>query len=186
MISLLLTWPGLSFSAGETNATPSAARPPSEIFSDSLEADLETRTAVYIGNVRVIDPRMNLTADELTVKVPAEGGRPERMVADGNVTILAIDDEGRTNRAWGNSLVYTYNVQAGFTNEVLELTGTPETQPKLETSQPQMTMTGDVVVWDRARNKIYVKNHHTEAAWEPPAKTNHPPATGESRTPPGQ
>ena len=113
--------PAVPASAGITN------RQPIEILSDTLKGVLTNKTmvAVYRGNVRVSDPRLRLTADVLTVTVPLAGGRPESMVAESKVFMIALDDRGRTNTARGDKIVYSYKVSGGVTNEVVVLSGSP-------------------------------------------------------------
>src|SRR5262245_56886824 len=56
-----------------------------EIFSDQLDIDSKSRTAVYTGNVRVIDPRMKMTCDTMTANSLEGTNKTRRIVADGNV-----------------------------------------------------------------------------------------------------
>ena len=140
----------------QTNPTAPAAkpaeRPPTQITSDSVDFDLKTRMAVYRGHVRVNDSLMTLTCEVLSAKVP-EGGRGfESVVAEQNVTINATDAKGQTNRATGDKVIYTYKVEGSVTNEVIELTG----NPRLEA--PQGTLTGEVIVWDKANNRVRATN----------------------------
>ena len=50
------------------------------------------------------------------------------------------------------SMVYVYLVENGATNETVTMTGNPE----LENAQNKST--GDVIVWDRARNHLDITN----------------------------
>ena len=120
-------------------------RPPIEILSDTLKGVLTNKTmvAVYRGHVRVSDPRMWLTSEVLVVTVPLAGGRPENMVAETNVFMIALDDRGRTNTARGDKVVYTYKVSGGVTNELVVLTGTPAV-----VVTPEGTMTSDRIDGD--------------------------------------
>ena len=47
-----------------------------------------------------------------------------------------------------------YNVQNGVTNETVTLTGNPQME------NAQGTQAGDVIIWDRASNKIHFDNPH--------------------------
>lgn len=150
LIALLLLLLGWFAPRGhtETNliAVGSATnRPPVEILSKSLRGAMSNKTlvAIYSGAVSVTDARLRLTTEELTIKVPTGGGRPESMVAVTNVLIVAIDERGRTNTASGDKAVYSYKVVGGTTNETVVLTGNPAT-----VVTPEGTMTSDRIDGD--------------------------------------
>lgn len=124
------------------------------IYSDSVELGIKSRSAVYRGNVRLEDPRIYLTCEQLTANVPEKGTRVEQVVAETNVVILLIDEKGNTNRAYADKAVYTYSVTESGTNEVVELSG--DSQPRVE--RVDGTLHGDVITWDRARNTIIATN----------------------------
>lgn len=140
----------------QTNSTAPpakpAARPLTQISSDSVDFDMQTRMAVYRGHVRVEDPQMTLACEILTAKVPETGGGFESVVAEHNVVIDTTDAKGQPNRATGDKVVYTYKVEGAVTNELVELTG----NPRLEA--PQGTLTGDLILWDKARNHVRATN----------------------------
>ena len=135
-----------------TLSTTTAPHAPTEIFSDMVDFDLNTRVAVYRGNVRVNDPQMKLSCELLTATAPAGGGRIESIVAERNVVIEMRDESGQTNHATGDKLVYTFKIVDGVTNEVAVLTG----HPRLE--QPDFTVTGDALEWDRGNKQLRVSN----------------------------
>jgi lipopolysaccharide export system protein LptA len=176
--------------ASATTNLPDATRPPrapTRIDSDnSADFDLNGHQAIYRGHVRVDDPQMKLTCAQLTTDLPQAGGRPNHIVAETNVVIDFTDDKGQTNHATSDKAVYLYNVQNGVTNETVTLTGNP--QPQVENAQG--TQAGDVIVWDRANNKIHFDNPHmifrqnlnggSVETNPPPAKTNFPPGTIEN------
>lgn len=130
-----------------TNAVP---KPPTEIFSDSGEFDLKTRVAVYLGNVRVVDPQMKLSCEKLTVVVPEEGGRVDHIVAETNVVIDAADNEGNPVRATSQKAVYTYKIESSVTNELIELTGDPYVDSKAAKGYAER------IVWDRVQNRVHM------------------------------
>ncbi|HMP81656.1 MAG TPA: LptA/OstA family protein [Verrucomicrobiota bacterium] len=162
----------LTFAAFQIHSQPTSSAPaqkaPTQIFSDTVDFDLGTHVAVYRGNVRVDDPQMRLWCDLLTATAPAAGGRIESIIAETNVILIATDDKGETNRATGDKLVYTYKVTDGVTNELAVLTGNPMIE------KPDVTISGDVIEWDRANNKLLVKNQRmvfrTEEAGVPTNK----------------
>lgn len=135
----------------DTNAPPSME---THIYSDSWELGIKTRTAIYRGNVRLDDPRMQMTCEQLTANIPAEGKRMDRVVAETNVVITALDDKGLTNRAFADKAVYTYEVTVSGTNETVVLTG--ENEPRIE--RPEGVLYGNPIIWDRAQNKLRARN----------------------------
>ena len=140
---------------GEPEPKPESVETAStHIYSDTVELDIKSRSAVYRGNVRLDDPRIQLTCEQLSAEVPEEGGRVDRVVAETNVVILLFDDEGNTNRAYADKAVYSCTVSDSLTNEVVELSGDP--QPRIE--RPEGTLYGDTIVWDRAGNRIRATN----------------------------
>ena len=129
-----------------TNALPRSGRF-TEIFADSANFDLEGRVAIYMGNVRVEDPRMKLTCDLLTAHVP-KTGKIDSIVAEKNVVIDGIDERGRPVHATCAKATYTYRVVNAVTNETVELTGNAEVQSAM------FNGTGTTLVWDRINNTI--------------------------------
>ena len=135
----------------DTNATPLIE---THIYSDSVELGIKNRSAVYRGNVRLEDPRLQLTCEQLTAEVPQEGKRVEQVIAETNVVIVMMDDRGLTNRAFADKAVYTYNASESQTNETVVLSG--ETEPHIE--RPEGILYGNPITWDRAQNKLRAKN----------------------------
>jgi lipopolysaccharide export system protein LptA len=117
-----------------------------------VDFDLTARKATYHRRVRMDDPEIKLICENLTADLPQEGGRINHIVAETNVVIDFTDDKGQTMHATGDKMVYDYAVQNGATNETVTLTGNPE----LENAQGKST--GDVIVWDRARNHLDITN----------------------------
>jgi lipopolysaccharide transport protein LptA len=166
-----------------TNAPASKPQPSRQLMrieSDSLDVDLTARKAAHHGHVRVDDPEMKLTCEDLTADLPQDGGHINHIVAETNVVIDFTDEKGQTMHWTGDKMVYDYAVQNGATNETATMTGNPE----LETAQGKST--GDVIVWDRARNHLDITNPKivyrqningaTADTNSPPAMTNKPVA----------
>jgi lipopolysaccharide transport protein LptA len=168
----------------ETNAPPHQLasppqRAPTEVFSDSANFDLKSRIAVYIGHVLVVDPKMRLTCGIMTARVP-ESGKIDSIVAEQDVVIDAVDNEGRPIHATSDRAVYTYRVADSVTNETVVLTGNPEVKSRM------FTGTGDAITWDRANNSVSATHPHmviqpesqpftnAPAPLAPPASTNTP------------
>jgi lipopolysaccharide export system protein LptA len=136
-------------------AAPPPPRAPTRIDSDnSADFDLTGHQAIYRGHVRVDDPEMKLTCALLIADVPQAGGHPNCIVAETNVVIDFTDTKGQTNHATSEKAVYLYTVQNGVTNETVTLTGNPQME------NAQGTQAGDVIIWDRANNKIHFDNPH--------------------------
>jgi lipopolysaccharide transport protein LptA len=167
--------------AGEkaTNAAtevslPPRPRPPTEIKADRGDFDWETRQATYSGHVRVDDPEMKLTSEWLVANVPQAGERVNHIVAETNVVIDFVDGKGQTNHATGAKAVYYYDVKGGTTNDTITLSGNPQID------NPDGTLTGDVIVWDRENNHLNATNPKMVFRQKlngPAAGANSPPAT---------
>jgi lipopolysaccharide export system protein LptA len=67
---------------------------PTEITSQETQFDGQSRTGVFIGNVKVIDPDFTMTTDRLTVHMAKqeEGGGLSSAEADGNVIIVHANE----------------------------------------------------------------------------------------------
>ena len=130
----------------------SAPRPPTRIESARADFDMTGRRAVYRGNVRVDDPQMKLTCEQLVVDLPPDAGHPDRIVGETNVVIDFTDAKGQTMHATSDKAVYIYNVQNGATNETVTLTG----NAKVENAQGWLT--GEPVIWNRANNSLSAMN----------------------------
>lgn len=145
--------------SAQTNAPPDPKpeRAPTLIDADTLEFRLESRSAVYSGNVKVTDPQMRLTCELLTARFMTNNARLEieSIIAETNVVIDALDWEGRTNHATADKLVYSYSVVDGTTNQTLELTG----KPKLV--NPMGGLSGDLIFVDLVKGKVFAKNQTT-------------------------
>jgi lipopolysaccharide transport protein LptA len=130
-------------------ALSTAERAVTEIFSDSANFDLKNHLAVYIGHVRVVDAQMKMTCGMMTASVP-QSGKIDRIVAQQNVTIDALDNEGKPVHATAEKAVYLFHVIDSVTNETIELSGNP--RPHVE--KEDGVLTGDTITWDRANNNF--------------------------------
>jgi lipopolysaccharide transport protein LptA len=179
----LLALVGGGWLPAQTNVTdlPKPPRAPTRIDSERADFDLAARHAVYRGNVRVDDPQMQMTCEELTADLPQSGGHIDHLVALTNVVMDSVDDKGQTNHATSDKAIYDYKVVNGVTNETVTLTG----NAKVENAQGWMT--GEPIIWDRVNNSIHAENQkmilrqsitttlvNTNA---PAAKTNLPAGT---------
>jgi lipopolysaccharide transport protein LptA len=174
----------------QTNIAVAPKPPHASTLIDSVSADfdLTARRAVYRGKVRVNDPQMKLTCEELTADLPQVGGHIDHLVALTNVVMDSVDEKGQTNHATSDKAVYIYNVVNGVTNETVTLTG----NAKVESAQGWMT--GEPIIWDRAKNSMHAENQQMQLRQNittapvntnppagqtnfPAAKTNFPPGT---------
>jgi len=178
LIALLFAFGGGNLPA-QTNASavPKPPRAPTIINSDHGSFDLTARRAIYRGNVRVDDPQMKLTCEQLTADLPQTGGHIDHLVALTNVVMDSVDDKGQTNHATSDKAVYDYKVAGGVTNETVTLTG----NAKVENAQ--VWLTGEPIVWDRANNSMHAENQKMlfrQNIASAMANTNSPPAAVQS------
>jgi len=163
-----------------TNAT-------TRIDSVRAEFDLTARRAVYQGNVRVDDPQMKLTCEQLTADLPQSGGHINHLVALTNVVMDSVDEKGQTNHATSDMAIYDYHVQDGVTNETITLSGNAKAE------NAQVILYGEPIIYNRATGSLTATNQHmifrqnlTSAPVNtntPVAKTNLPAAN--TNFPPG-
>src|SRR5258708_35948344 len=71
---------------------------PTEITSQETQFDGQSRTGVFIGSVKVIDPDFTMTSDKLTVHMAKqeEGGGLSSAEAEGNVIIVHANEAKNT------------------------------------------------------------------------------------------
>ena len=100
------------------SGVPAQAAPDerAEVTSDDFVYSSESNTAIWQRNVRVKDPKLNLTSWLLTAKLGSEGGALERIEAETNVVMMITETNGVTI-ARGDRAIYL----AG--SELLVLTG---------------------------------------------------------------
>src|SRR5207249_4711740 len=110
---------------------------------------LQTNSALFLGQVRVAHPQMNLTCETLAVDFPRGGGAAERIVAERSVEFDLMDDKGQKIHGTGQKALYTYQVTAAGTNDLVELTGNP-----LLTMTNGSTFQNSVIILDRAKSKL--------------------------------
>jgi lipopolysaccharide transport protein LptA len=162
-------------------AAPKPARGATQITSQRMDFSNTARQMIYTGDVRVDDPQMRLTCEQLIADLPPNGGHIQHIVALTNVVIDSVAEKGQTNHATSDKAVYIYNVQNGVTNETVTLTG----NAKVENAQGWLT--GEPIVWDRANNSLHAENQKMIFRQNisdvmvktnlPPKKTGFPPGT---------
>lgn len=151
-----------------TNSTTAAdaTATATEIISKSAYFDLKARTAIYMGDVRIKDPRMELSCEVLTVKLATEGaGKFQNIIAETNVVIDFSDEKGQKIHGTGGKAIYTYNVTPTYTNDVMELLE----NPLLQTAQGNWQ--GDVITLDRVNGTVKATNSRMRIT-QPAGSTN--------------
>ena len=131
-----------------------------EIWSKTGYYDNNTREQVFLGDVRVVDPKITLTCERLTVDVPEEKKHLSRLTAETNVVINFVDEKNSTQkyRVTAARAVYSYTVVNSVTNETITFTGLPEQPPLVDTDQA--TITSEPLVWDRVAGRFNFFNYH--------------------------
>jgi lipopolysaccharide export system protein LptA len=141
----------------QTNASPVPAVTTTEISSDSAVFDNNSHRLIYQNHVLVIDPKVKLRCDRLTVDLPPAGqSRPTNIVAESAVVIDFLDDKGLTNHVTANKAVYAYHVVGTLTNGTVTFTGTPGNPPKVVT--PQADIVSEPLVWDLVKDQYRLTN----------------------------
>jgi lipopolysaccharide export system protein LptA len=180
---VLLMWTGNGWLYAQTNINTAInpTRAQTLICSDHFDSYFAGRQWVYRGNVRVDDPQMKMTCEQLTVDLPQSGGHINHMVALTNVVIDSVDEKGQTNHATSDKAIYDYKVEGMVTNETVTLSG----NAKVENAQGWLT--GEPIFWNRMDNSLHADKEHmiirqnsttaTTTTKSPAAKTNFPPGT---------
>jgi lipopolysaccharide export system protein LptA len=121
------------------------------IHSDSGYFDGLANQMVYLGHVMVTDHlRVTLNCERLTVDVP-KGGDPTNVVAETNVVIDLIDEQGQTNHVTAEKAVYAYLVVDSVTNQTVTFTGGNPT-PKVD--NPRAIITGEPLFYNVRTKKF--------------------------------
>ena len=108
---------------------------PTQITADAVEYDMENGTAIFIGNVQVIDDRISLKADRLRAKNNPQTNEFQRITAEGNVTIVSEDRVATGDKA-------IYDLDAG----TIVLSGKP-----MMREGPHEIVPEEAIVYDRRR-----------------------------------
>ncbi|TCK99937.1 lipopolysaccharide export system protein LptA [Shimia isoporae] len=87
---------GLTVGFGEMEQDSSL---PVEVTSDSLSVNQNDGSAVFIGNVVVIQGEMRMTADKVNVYYLEDQSAIEKMIAVGDVLLVRGPDAAEGNRA---------------------------------------------------------------------------------------
>jgi lipopolysaccharide export system protein LptA len=158
----------LAVCAAASWAQPSSVLPKivpgqkTEIWSKTGFYDNNTREQVFLGEVRVVDPKIKLTCEQLTVNVPEPGQRLSRLTAETNVVIDFVDEKSKDQKyhVTAAMAVYSYSVVNSVTNETVTFTGLPGKPPLVDTAQG--TISSEPLVWDRAAGRFVFKDYHMQ------------------------
>jgi lipopolysaccharide export system protein LptA len=152
-ISSAALTPAASEKAGDAQpaAKPSPSAPATNQFAEisSLEYRIQTNSALFLGQVRVAHPQMDLACESVAVDFPRGGGTAERILAERAVAFDLMDDKGQKIHGTGQKALYTYQVTPTGTNDLLELTGNP-----MLTMTNGSTFQNSVIILDRANGKL--------------------------------
>jgi lipopolysaccharide export system protein LptA len=83
-----------------------SSKGPTEITAkEEVDFDANAHTAIFVGNVKVIDPQFTMTTDKLTVWMnkQEDGGGIKDAQADGNVIIVHVNQKDKTQTADGSA-----------------------------------------------------------------------------------
>ena len=112
------------------------------------EYTLRPESGWFEGGVQVTHPQMQLSCQTAQLDFPHADNKTQRLIAREAVEFDLLDERGQKIHGTGQKAVYTYSVNAGLTNDSVELTG-----------NPMLTMTNgtfknQVIILDRARGKL--------------------------------
>jgi lipopolysaccharide export system protein LptA len=146
-----LVWAQTNTPVGKKTAAKAPVQP-TEINSQSADFDINIRRAIYRGHVVVIDPKVQLRCELLSLDLPSEGGRLSHVSAETNVVIDFTGDKGEKYHVTSDKAVYIYKVANSVTNETVTFTG----NPKVETADGEIT--SEPMIWDRATGHFKFNN----------------------------
>ena len=120
--------------------------------------DNNTHETIFIGDVRVNDPKIKLQCERLAVILPQKSEHLSHLLAETNVVIDMIDD-GQTRHLTAHKATYEYSVVNAVTNETVVFTGLPDQKP-LVTMPDGSVMSSEPIIWDRVANRIKFSEFH--------------------------
>ena len=112
----------------------------------SDEYVVKSGRAAFRGQVRIEDAQMQIASDLLTADSLAGGEQIERITAERNVVADLKDSNGTNTHVTADRALYTVS------DSFLRLTGSPVVQNE------RGTLTGSIIVWDRAYDLLIVRN----------------------------
>jgi lipopolysaccharide transport protein LptA len=134
-----------------------------QIFSD--EYTLRRDSARFFGKVRVVHPQMAWQCEALTVHFTTNS-QVDQILGENSVAFTLFDDKGQKINGTGQKAVYSYAVTPTSTNDLVELSG----DPVLTTTNG--TFKNDVIILDRAHNRLLAPGNYKISAPLTPGGTN--------------
>jgi lipopolysaccharide transport protein LptA len=193
----LLMWMGtigLARSFGQTADTSQPGKPtsplalkkshgPITISGDNLDINNVQKTAIYTGNVKVVQGETTMFSDKLELQVDQTGKQLEKAVATGNVRLVngditATGDQGifynteqkleleKNAKVWqGNNTITAARIVAFLETQVLEGYGDPASEratmtvyPQKQSPTPEATPTpGSLLAFDQSSAPIAIE-----------------------------
>jgi len=151
-----------SAALADTNAPAKKAVAQSiEIDSDSFYYDGNSNQVVYLGNVSVTDfVRAWLRCQQLTVYLPAGGSEPTNIVAETNVVVDALDDQGQTNHITADKATYSFSLTTNsssaapmvVTNRLITFNGYNR---DVDVENPHLSMTAEPLIYDISKRSLH-------------------------------
>ena len=132
-----------------------------EIWSKTGYYDNNTREQVFLGDVRVVDPKIKLTCERMVVNIPESGQRLSSLTAETNV-VIDFEDGTQKYHITANRAVYGYKVVNSVTNETIVFTGLPGLKP-LVTMPDGTMMASEPIVYDRVAKRVSFSDYYFRA-----------------------
>lgn len=151
--------PGLPPSSGGQTASQWA-----EIFSEDYL--VRPDRALFRGGVYITHPQMAWSCQTLTVDLPAQGERVERVLAEDQVSFTVMNNAGQQVQGRGETAVYRYQVSGGKTNEQMVLTG----NPVIETTNG--VFRNRLITYDLVHNRVQAPGRYSFRGTAPAYDTN--------------
>jgi|GEM_PF-2175779 len=158
----IITYFWVSFIAIAQNNTPvpitsTSHKPPvevnvSQITAKSAEFNIKSNLVIFIGNVQIVAPRLNLTCERLEALISPTNKTVESMTATGTVTFLIVDAQNKQIKGRAGTLIYKSTALQNATNETIELLA----NPVLETDQGSLI--ADRIIFDRTSGQVNAEN----------------------------
>jgi lipopolysaccharide export system protein LptA len=106
-----------------TTRTNSFSNEPAKIFAEQYT--LTSSNAVFDGKVHIDHPQIAWACPRISVELPPRGGVAGRIVAGPGVVFDLVHQNGQKVHGVGENAVFRRWIQAGVTNALIELSGSP-------------------------------------------------------------
>jgi lipopolysaccharide transport protein LptA len=136
---------------GQTNPQ-TATNTIASISSDNYR--LNADGAVFSGNVVIRHPQVEWQCDTVSVAFPKEGGRVDRMLAEGKVRFDLRSQAGQKLTGTCERALYRTQITSTSTNDFIELTGNPVL------TSTNGTFRGDLLVLDVTNQKLVAPQNY--------------------------